>query len=202
MNTELLKQHISAYKKWINENKEQAISEQGERKQLSSVYQAYTKERILSMTEEDIYEYIAPLWAMLIWGNKQYVVNKLISDNGLEILKKQIANLIWGSDKIETRWDEFRKKIKGMGPAMMSELLCKTYPHEYLIWNRRALIGFDYLEIPNLPRYDYQLKGKMYAYLCEKAKEMAVVMEKEQIILLIYLRLITLFGRNYKFSQT
>ena len=182
MNTELLKQHIATYKKWLSSNKEQAQQEQTERTKLSLEYQAYTKEKMLAMTEDDIFEYIAPLWAMLIWGNKQYVIDKLIADNGIELLKKQLTNLIWGADKIEARWDEFRKKIKGMGPAMMSELLCKTHPNDYLLWNRRALIAFDYLGISNLPRYDYQFTGKMYAALCQQGKEISKIMQEEKIV--------------------
>jgi hypothetical protein len=181
MNTQLLKQHISTYKKWLNSNNEQAHQEQIKRRSLSSKYQAYTKDRILSVTKEDIYEYIAPLWAMLIWGNKQYVINKLIDDNGLEQIRKQLANFVWGADKLEIRWDEFRKKVKGMGPAMMSELLCKTHPKDCMLWNRRALVAFNYLEIPNLPRYDYQFTGKTYAYLCEQAKTIAEIMNEEYI---------------------
>ena len=181
MNTQLIKQHIIDYKKWLQSNKELAQQEQAERTKLSLKYQTYTKEKMLAMTEDDIYEYIAPLWAMLIWGNKQYVIDKLIADNGLEQLKRQLANLIWGIEKIENRWDDFRKKIKGMGPAMMSELLCKTHPNNYLLWNRRALIAFDYLGIPNLPRYDYQFNGKMYASLCEQGKVISKVMQEEKI---------------------
>ncbi|MDR0414733.1 MAG: hypothetical protein LBH84_04880 [Prevotellaceae bacterium] len=181
MNTQLLKQHIATYKKWLRSNKKQAMQEQEERAQLSLEYQAYTKERMFDMDEDDIYEYIAPLWAMLLWGNKQYVINKLITDNGLDMLKKQLANLIWGTDKIENRWNEFRKKIKGMGAAMMSELLCKTHPNDCLLWNRRALMGFDYLGISSLPRYDYQFNGEMYAYLCEQGKIIAKTMQEEQI---------------------
>lgn len=182
MNINLLKTHTVSYKKWVQSSKEQAQQEQAERAKLSLEYQTYTKEKMLAMTEEDIYEYIAPLWAMLIWGNKQYVINKLIANNGIEPLKKQLINLIWGTDKIENRWDDFRKKIKGMGPAMMSELLCKTHPNDYLLWNRRALIAFDYLEIPNLPRYDYQFTGKMYDALCQQGKEISKVMQEEEII--------------------
>ena len=181
MNTLLLKQHIATYKKWLQSNKQQALQEQEERSKLSLEYQAYTKERMLAMTADDIYEYIAPLWAMLIWGNKQYVIDKLIADNGLETLKKQLVNLIWGADKVDTRWDEFRKKIKGMGPAMMSELLCKTHPKDYLLWNRRALVAFDHLGVTVLPRYDYQFTGKMYASLCELGKSISKVMQEEKI---------------------
>ncbi len=33
---------------------------------------------------------------MLIWGNKKYAIDKLIEDNGLQNLKKHLADLVWG----------------------------------------------------------------------------------------------------------
>ena len=49
---------------------------------LINYYQLFTKDKILSMNHENIYEYLSQLWAMLIWGNKHYVVDKIIEDNG------------------------------------------------------------------------------------------------------------------------
>jgi len=126
------------------------------------------------MTEEDIYQYLSKLWAMLIWGNKHYVVDKIIQNNGLDNFRTHLADLVWGENAITIRWDSFRKHIKGMGPAMMSEILCKTHPADFVLWNRRAYIGLNYLEVKNLPRYDYQLTGKAYKHLCDVAKKISV----------------------------
>ena len=52
------------------------------------------------MTEEDFLEYISKLWAVLMWGNKKYVVDKLIEDNGFSTLKKQLADLLYGSASV------------------------------------------------------------------------------------------------------
>jgi hypothetical protein len=60
-----------------------------------------------------------------------------------------------------------------MGPAMISEILCKTHPEQYMLWNRRAYIGLNYLQIENLPRYDYQINGKVYNYLCRICNEIS-----------------------------
>jgi hypothetical protein len=60
-----------------------------------------------------------------------------------------------------------------MGPAMISELLCKTHPEKYIVWNRRAEIGLDYLGATGLPKYDYQLDGDKYKELCELELEIA-----------------------------
>ena len=42
-------------------------------------YQSFTANKFLPMSEEGFLEYISKLWSMLIWGNKKYVVDKLIS---------------------------------------------------------------------------------------------------------------------------
>ena len=71
-----------------------------ERKERKNFYQSYTKEKLLQMTEDEFFEYISKLWSMLIWGNKKYVVDKLIEDNGFKTLKKELAELLFGSAKI------------------------------------------------------------------------------------------------------
>lgn len=66
---------------------------------------------------------------------------------------------------IESRWDEFREKINGLGPAIISELLNKFNPNEFILWNKKSLTGFTALGIPNVPKYNSGLDGKKYAYL-------------------------------------
>ena len=110
---------------------------------------------------------------MLIWGNKHYVVDKIIEQNGLENFRNNLCDLVWGESDIEVRWDSFRQNIKGMGPAMISEILCKTYPDDFMLWSRRVYVGLNYLGVKDLPKYDYQITGKVYAHLCEIAKELA-----------------------------
>lgn len=179
MDKELLRKHIEDYKR--SAKKERIENDRRERKELIGYYKSFSKEKILSFSEEVLYEYLSKLWAMLIWGNKHYVVDKIIEDNGLDNIRKNFANLIWGNTDIENRWDDFRMKIKGMGPAMISEILCKTHPGEYMLWNRRAYVGLNYLKVKNLPRYDYQLTGKVYKYLCSVSKEIAEELKNQGI---------------------
>ncbi|MBN1141762.1 MAG: hypothetical protein JXB25_08225 [Deltaproteobacteria bacterium] len=129
------------------------------------------------MSEEDFSQYLVQLWAMLIWGNKKYVVDKLIQDNGFDALRKALAELVWGAAPVARRWDTFKKSVKGFGPAMMSEILCHVHPEECLLWNRRAYVGLDYLGIRNLPRYNYQMTGQKYAELSEQAKKIAEILK-------------------------
>lgn len=174
---ELLGKHLANFLKKLNNEPERLKSDKAERDDRILYYQSWTKERILAMSKEEMLEYISKLWAMLIWGNKQYVVDQMINDNGFAQFKTELAEMIWGKAPIEQRWDHAMKSIKHMGPAMMSELLCHVYPNDYLIWNRRAFVGFNYLGIPKLPRYNYQLTGKKYKELSAIGKEIATEMD-------------------------
>jgi hypothetical protein len=173
MNKDLLKKHIQEFISDSKNNPDKFNQDWKERLDFISYYNSFSKDKMTRMTEEDIFEYISKLWAMLIWGNKHYVVDKLIETNGLVHFKKLLIELVWGKDDIIERWDNFRSHIKGMGPAMVSEILCKTHPNDFMLWNRRAYVGLNYLEVKNLPRYDYQLTGKVYQYLCNICKEIS-----------------------------
>ena len=149
-----------------------------ERKERKEYYQSFTKDKLLAMTEEEFLEYISKLWSMLIWGNKKYVVDKLIADNGFTVLKKQLAELLYGISPIEKRWDLFLKSVKGMGPATISELLTYANPQEYVIFNKTTILCFGYLDIPDMPKYNYQYTGKKYMEVCTIAKEIAQELKK------------------------
>lgn len=178
MNKELLKKHISSYLSYSKNEPERFRQDMKERVELIRYYEDFTHERMLAMTEDDIYEYLSKLWAMLIWGNKHYVVDKIIEDNGLENYRERLAELVWGQDDISKRWDNFRSKIKGMGPAMISEILCKVHPDDFMLWNRRAYVGLNYLDVKKLPRYDYQLTGNIYQHLCSVCKDVSGELKK------------------------
>lgn len=116
----------SAIAEFINKKKVNAAYYEenwSERKERKEYYQSFTKDRLISMTEDEFLEYISKLWSMLIWGNKKYVVDKLIADNGFLTLKKQLAELLYGTSLIEKRWDAFLKSIKGIGPATIRNCL-------------------------------------------------------------------------------
>ena len=148
-----------------------------ERKARKSYYQSFTRDKLLAMTEEDLFEYISRLWSMLIWGNKKYVVDKLIADNGFESLKKQLAELLYGTEHIEKRWTAFLRAVKGLGPATISELLTYANPEEYVIFNKTTILCYTYLDIPDMPKYNYQYTGKKYTEVCTIAKEISAALK-------------------------
>jgi hypothetical protein len=178
---ELLREHLRNWKEHLAQDPLKTEQDMAQRAERVAFYQAHTADKIRSMSEEELFEYIAKLWAMMIWGNKKYVVDKLIEDHGFKKLKNELAELIWGPDTVDKRWDRFRSTVKGMGPAMMSELLCHAHPEDFILWNRRAYVGLDHLGVDGLPRYNYQLTGKKYLELCLTAKLIAEEMRKDGI---------------------
>lgn len=178
MNTEKLSSAISAFSKKSKGNAAYYEEHWAERNERKEYYQSFTKEKLLAMTEDEFLEYISKLWSMLIWGNKKYVVDKMIADNGFATLKKQLAELLYGTSPIDKRWDVFLKTIKGMGPATISELLTYANPQEYVIFNKTTILCFGYLDIPDMPKYNYQYTGKKYVEVCSIAKGIAAELQK------------------------
>lgn len=170
MNETKYKQHLEKYYRQFSGEK--FDQERLERLELCKAVRKFDKKKLLKATEDDLVELISPLWAILMWGNRQKHILKLIEDNGLDFLRNSIANLLYGSNPLEKRWDDFRKNVKGMGPAIMSELLCKTYHEECILWNIKAVNAFKNLDIkvPN----SQSLDGASYVKLSAIGKELIV----------------------------
>ena len=177
MNNTKLQSAISAFVKNKKANAAYYDDNWTERKERESYYQSFTKQKLLAMTEEDFFEYISRLWSMVMWGNKRFVVDKLISDNCFEPLKKQLAELLYGTAQFEKRWDTFLKSVKGMGPSTISELLTYTNPNEYILFNKTTILCYSYLDVPDMPKYNYQYTGKKFAEVCAIAKEISAALK-------------------------
>ena len=173
MDLALLKKHVGIYKQNFEKDPEKRTRDLAERKDRIDYYQSWTKALILAMTVDGLYEYISKLWAMLIWGNKKYIIDKMIQDNGFVMLNKELSELVWGTSPLIKRGDGFLKNVKGFGPATISEILCHVYPDKCMLWNRRAYVGLNYLGIEGLPRYNYQMTGKKYWDLSGEAQKIA-----------------------------
>ena len=103
MNYELLREKIKEYKKDLEKNLSKHSDEWKERNELCLFYQSYTENTLLNIDEEGLLKYLSPLWSMLIWGNKRYIIDKIIEDNGLDKLRTNLADLICGESDIIDR---------------------------------------------------------------------------------------------------
>lgn len=182
MNQNKLTAAIARFKFRQNENPDVMNEAMEERRERITYYQNFSAEKLFAMTEDDFCKYLGQLWAMIIWGNKKYVVDKIIADNGFDNVKKQLVELIFGSADIAKRWDDFLRKVKGMGAATISELLSYYQPDEYIIFNGSTVKALNYLEVPDLPKYNYQYSGKKFVKVCGIGKQIAARMKAEGFI--------------------
>ena len=173
MNKSKLQSAITAFIRNKKENAAYFYENQTERKEREVYYRSFTRDKLLKMSEGDFHEYISRLWSMVMWGRKDYVIKCLLDDNGLDHIKTQLADLLYGDQPIEKRWDRFMKSVKGLGPSTMSELLSYANSKEYIPFNKTTILCYAYLDIPDMPKYNYQYTGKKYVEVCTIAKEIA-----------------------------
>ena len=142
----------------------QSKADLNERKERLALYQPLTKEQILQLDEADILGLITKLWATQFWKNQQYILEKLISDNGFEKLKKELAELLCGDGEVTKRYEIFMKLIKHLGPASITEMLSSKDPDKCAIWNDKARKALTILCFEGvLPLRKYKITGKELA---------------------------------------
>ena len=127
---------------------DQAAKDMRERQERVALFSPLTKDRILQMDETDILALITQLWATQFWKNQQYILDKIISSNGLEKLRKALADLLCGQSTVPERYEHFLENIKHLGPASVTEMLASKEPDQCAIWNDKArksltILGFE-----------------------------------------------------------
>jgi len=148
---------LSMFRAYSKESKfEEDTRERSERKEF---FQRLAKEKFNELT---LAEVIKKLWAAQIWGNKEYLINKIIRDNGMDNLANRFNYLLSNKDTPGKRYDEFLKNIKGIGPSMLTEILCHVDPQNAGIWNDKARRGLAWLETKKVPFDRYKISGEEY----------------------------------------
>ncbi len=117
-------------------------------------------EGLSHMTELDFGQVISSLWASQVWGDKAYLVGKLIYENSLPVLKEQLRRLLWGKGDLAARFDVFRKTIKGLGAASITEIVAFVHPESCGLWNDIARQALELLAF-DVP-HKRQITGKEY----------------------------------------
>jgi hypothetical protein len=88
-------------------------------------------------------------------GAKQYLVQQILTVNGLEKLKGNLKQLWQTTILVAQRYDEFVKNIAHLGPAAVSEMLCCIQPTRCGIWNqiaRQALKSLKFADFVSLSK--------------------------------------------------
>jgi hypothetical protein len=123
-----------------------------------------SRDGIQQMTEIEFGQVISSLWASLMWGNKGYLVERLIQNNTLPLIKEQLILLLWGKGSVADRYDTFRSQLKGFGTAMITELMALVHPNECGLWNVKARTGLVALGFDSntVPLKKSQISGEAY----------------------------------------
>jgi hypothetical protein len=155
-------------------NSEGATKDMQARQERLALFAPLTKDRILQMDEADILALITQLWATQFWKNQQYILDKIISSNGLDRLRKALADLLCGQSSIPDRYDRFLENIKHLGPASVTEMLSSRAPDQCAIWNDKArkaltVLGFE----DNLPLTKYRITGAELARFNDACRHIA-----------------------------
>jgi hypothetical protein len=156
---EKLRSYIAPFKEWLSTSDgSESVSEHRNHEKFFK--EKLRSDRIDTITESEFREIYKTLWASGFWGNKDwYIDNKLIRPNGLEKIKLELKNLLYGSGEINARYDRFRDNIKGFGPSSISEILHFVFPEKYCLWNEKPKTVLPFLGLNILPEnfFKYQI---------------------------------------------
>ncbi len=131
-------------------------------------------DKITPLTENEFREIWKTLWASGFFGNKDwYIDNKLIRPNGLEKIKQELKNLLYGEGEIDARYDRFRENIMGFGPSSTSEILHFMFPDKCCLWNEKPKTVLPFLKLTLLPEkfFKYQITNGADYLQCIRAIE-------------------------------
>lgn len=202
MNETLLQGAIVSFVTKIEEDRHGFDKGRTEIKKILTDFQSWTEDKLLHLSEKEFSQLLQSLWASDIWENKPDIINRIILVNSMKDLRTLLAFLIWGKENIAFRWDRFKLTIKGFSGYMMSEMLCKIRPMEYIIWNSNTAFALRYLHCDPIPKRDMDIEGKLYEQLCHIEGHIGKALEKNGIHSVDYLLVhhflqITLPERNH-----
>ncbi|MBR0294354.1 MAG: hypothetical protein IJQ67_00355 [Bacilli bacterium] len=182
MNRQILQKYIDAYKKQIDTGVIDIKKEMESRDERVSFYREYTKDKTEKISYDDFTAYVGTLWASLMYGNKKYIVDLMIEENGgLESIAKKISSFLYGKEDFSKRWSTFLNDASRFGPSYMSELLCYLDPNEYAITNSRVVAALGILGVEDLPKYKNHWTSKKYLEICSVEKEICKAMRESGI---------------------
>ena len=137
-------------------------------------YQEMLREsKVEALSEEEVIDLFANLWAAGFAGVKSdpaKTARKIIEGNGLEKVKEWLKDLLARGEKrlSPEDFDDLVGRLKGIGHAMLSELLCLRFPERYWIWNRQLDNAIRKLEQYKAVKWEQPSKGtegqKYFAY--------------------------------------
>jgi len=177
---ELLSPHIKDYKGWVESEDFKAWDEE-RREKVSTYSKLLSKKGISAMTEVEVHELISTLWAFGGWGNKDYLVTRLLKAVDLNKFKQLLTELLWGSNPLRQRYDNFNENVKYLGSAAITEILAFAHPNDCAIWSERIRTGFKRIGLLRDLVDEYWIDGHDYEKICTEYKAILATLSDEGI---------------------
>ncbi|WMT50541.1 MAG: AAA family ATPase [Ferroplasma sp.] len=116
---------------WINDREAHIEHKKDLEKYLS-------KDKIGKLAKNELIELLKTLWANNMWLD---VDGRFIkgNNNDFEMVRDEIAKLLYGEGDIANRINNFYVKIKYFGISNLSEMLNFSFPDKYPLWNVKAI---------------------------------------------------------------
>lgn len=116
-----------------------------------------------NLSEAELSRLLGNLWASEMWTDKDQPLKHILESTKLSDLRSALRELLWGTKALGVRYDAFRGKVKGAGPATITELLALVHPGKCAIWNKRAREALSALSLDSVvPVKHYQITGTEY----------------------------------------
>lgn len=131
-------------------------------KRIQFFQRVLAKDHIDDLTEPDFSVIITELWASQLFSNKNYVVERILKSIDFATLRQELKGLLWNEKPIRERYDSFREKVSGLGPASITEILAHVRPVDYGLWNEKTRAAFRLLKIQVPFAEKYNISGEQY----------------------------------------
>lgn len=141
---------IDSFKHYAGtENYQADLKDREKRKRF---FQEELRRRLDQLSEADVEEVVSLLWAHSMWGNKAYLAQKIVAENGLECLQENLGMLYSLEGDPEEAYERFLSAVKRWGPASVTEMLVYIYPERCGIWNKQARKALEMLGLADQAR--------------------------------------------------
>jgi len=167
---------LDAFKEWLNTPSARKHLERM-RTIVEDFRTTFNINSIDNLNEYILKTIISSLLSMQMWTNKEYPLNRILA-NGIDKIRDELKNLLYGKEPFQDRYDRFVNNIKGLGSASLTEILAYYDPKEYGIWNERSRKTLAKLGIRGIPTNKYKINGKEYENLNKVLKDIYPLIEK------------------------
>ncbi|MEM3384543.1 MAG: hypothetical protein QXE78_03290 [Nitrososphaeria archaeon] len=175
---------MNKYNKWLNsEEAKRWLLEREEREK--EIAELLSLDNFDKFSELDFREIVSSLWAYAGFTNKDYVADKILEKTSFEVLKSELKNLLYGTEPFAKRYDRFFEKVKGIGPAGVTEILAFVKRNQFGIWNEKSrkalkILGFESV----LPVNKCKLSGSEYELVNDFLKSISKIIKDGEVDLL------------------